>query len=96
MNARIASVTSTLVFSTLTLLCTLASAEAASTKTYQVTGPVLEVSPTTLTVQKGKEKWEIERNAGTTQSAGEPKVGDKVTVEYTMTATNVTSKPTKK
>jgi len=32
------------------------SLNAADAKTYQVTGPVLEVTPTTITVQKGEEK----------------------------------------
>ena len=30
-------------------------------KTYQVTGPVLEVTDTKIVVQKGSEKWEIDR-----------------------------------
>jgi hypothetical protein len=63
----------------------------AATKTYQVTGPVLEVSDTMITVQKGKEKWEIERTKDT-KVAGELKVGAKVTIEYRMTATSVEAK----
>lgn len=62
---------------------------------YQVTGPVLEVTDTKIIVQKGKEKWEIAKNA-TTKSLNDVKVGDKVTVEYEMTATEITSKPAKK
>jgi hypothetical protein len=31
---------------------------AASPNTYQVTGPILEVNDTVITVQKGKERWE--------------------------------------
>ena len=58
----------------------------AATKTYQVTGPVLDVSDSTVTVQKGKEKWEILRDA-TVKT--EVKKGDKVTITYTMTATDV-------
>src|SRR5689334_3147063 len=61
---------------------------AADAKTYQVTGPVLAVTPTTITVQKGEEKWQINRDAGT-KVTGEPKVGSKVTVYYTMTATEI-------
>ncbi len=57
---------------------------------YQVTGPVLEVSDSKIVVQKGKEKWELKKDAGT--KAADIKVGDKVTVEYTMTATVITSK----
>jgi len=60
----------------------------AAEKTYQVTGPVLEVSPTKIVVEKGKEKWELARDASTKVSA-EPKVGDKVTVMYSMTATSI-------
>ena len=58
---------------------------------YQVTGPVLSMTDTTITVQKGKEKWEI--NKGTATGATGLKVGDKVTVHYTMTATTVEAKP---
>ena len=57
---------------------------------YQVTGPVLEVTDTKIVVQKGKEKWELKKDAGT--KAADIKVGDKVTAEYTMTATTITSK----
>ena len=64
----------------------------AAEKTYQVTGPVLEVSPSKIVVQKGSEKWELARDASTKVSA-EPKVGDKVTVMYSMTATNIEVKP---
>ena len=59
---------------------------------YQVTGPILSITDTTITVQKGKEKWEIAKGAATT-GAADLKVGDKVTVHYTMTATTVESKP---
>ena len=41
------------------------SLNAADTKTYQVTGPVLAVTPTTITVQKGEDKWEIARDSKT-------------------------------
>jgi len=61
---------------------------AAATKTYQVTGPVLEVTSEVVVVQKGKEKWEIARTADT-KVKGELKVGAKVTIEYRMTATAV-------
>ena len=37
----------------------------AATKTYQVTGPVLEVRPDAIVVQKGSDKWEIARDAST-------------------------------
>jgi len=61
---------------------------AAMPKTYQVTGPVLEVTDDRIVVQKGRDKWEIGRDAGT-KVTGDLKVGAKVTVEYRMTATSV-------
>ena len=67
------------------------SASAADTKTYQVTGPVLDVSSSSITVQKGKEKWEIAKDASTT--GADAKKGDKVTVMYKMTATSIEEKP---
>ena len=39
------------------------AAGAADTNTYQVTGPVLSVTPTTITVQKEKEKYLKKTNA---------------------------------
>ena len=78
--------------STLSLLAaaslTFGSAFAATPKTYQVTGPVLAVTDDTVTVQKGDDKWEITRDKST-KITGEIKVGAKVTVEYTMSATTV-------
>jgi hypothetical protein len=64
------------------------AAFAAGTKDYQVTGPILEVNDSMIAVQKGKDRWEIARDANT-KASGEMKVGDKVTVHYTMTATNI-------
>jgi len=63
-------------------------------KTYEVTGPVLEVNDSMIVVQKGKDRWEINRDANTKVS-GDVKVGDKVHVTYTMSATNVEVKPGK-
>ena len=71
------------------------SLNAAETKTYQVTGPVLEVTPTSVTVQKGDEKWEIARN-GKTKITGDLKVGAKVTIYYRMIAEEVEVKEGKK
>lgn len=61
---------------------------AAGAKTYQVTGPVLEVNANTIVVQKGTDKWEINRDAAT-KVTGDLKVGSKVTIEYTMKAVSV-------
>jgi hypothetical protein len=64
----------------------------AGTKSYQVTGPVLEVTDSAIVIQKGKDRWEIARDAST-KVTGDLKVGAKVTVEYRMTATSVDVKP---
>lgn len=64
---------------------------AAGPKTYQVTGPILEMKDDTITVQKGKEKWEIAKDAAT-KVTGELKVGSKVTIEYTMKAATIEAK----
>jgi ribosomal protein S1 len=72
-----------------------ANALAAGAKDYQVTGPVVELTDSKIVVQKGEseksEKWEISRTADTKGMDG-VKVGDKVTVKYTMTATSVENK----
>ena len=70
------------------------SLNAADAKTYQVSGPVLAVTSTTITVQKGDDKWEIVRD-GKTKITGDIKVGAKVTIYYTMIATEVEVKETK-
>lgn len=67
---------------------------AGEAKTYQVTGPVLEVTPTTITVQKGNDKWELVRTSST-KVTGELKTGAKVTVFYTMVASDVEVKNSK-
>ena len=70
------------------------SAGAAAPKTYQVTGPVLEVTDDMIVVQKGKDRWEIARDAST-KVTGELKVGAKVTIEYRMSAATVEVKAEK-
>ena len=66
---------------------------AAEAKTYQVTGPVLEVTATSVTVQnKDNEKWQI---AGDAATIGKVKVGDKVTIKYQMVAKDVEVKADK-
>lgn len=79
----------------MTLLTVSLNAFAAAPKTYQVTGPVLEVTDSMIVVQKGKEKWEIAKDAAS-KVTGELKVGAKVTVEYTMTAKTIEAKEDKK
>lgn len=69
----------------------------AATKTYQVTGPVLEITADKIVVQKGKDKWELAKGAAEVPAS--VKVGSKVTIEYTMTAQSIvdkdSAKPTK-
>jgi len=72
-------------------LLALSTAVLAGPKEYQVTGPVLDVNPDMITVQKGKDKWEIGRTAATKVS-GDVKKGDKVTIMYTMTADSIEAK----
>ena len=68
---------------------------AAGPKTYQVTGPVLEVTDTMIVVKKGKDNWQVARDANT-KITGDVKVGAKVTIEYTMTAASIEVKEAKK
>jgi len=60
-------------------------------KTYQVTGPILELTDKTIVVQKGDERWEVARDENT-KAKSTLKVGQKVTVHYRMTATSVETK----
>jgi hypothetical protein len=76
------------------LLLSAALAYAAGPKTYQVTGPVLEVKDDMIAVRKGKDRWEIGRDAST-KVTGDLKVGSKVTIEYKMMGTAVDVKPEK-
>ena len=66
----------------------------AGEKTYQVTGPVLELTDKTISVQKGEDKWVLAR-AADTKVTGDLKVGAKVTIKYTMTATDIEVKGAK-
>jgi hypothetical protein len=67
---------------------------AAAVKTYQVTGPVLEVTDTMIAVQKGKDRWELARDPSTKVN-GDLKVGANVTIIYRMIATTIDVKPAK-
>jgi len=77
------------------MLLVASMAFAAGPKTYQVTGPVLEIKGDVIVVEKGKDKWEVAKDAATKVN-GDLKVGSKVTIEYTMTATKVDVKEDKK
>lgn len=68
-----------------------ASLWAAAPKTYQVTGPVLEIKGDVIVIQKDNDKWEIAKDAAT-KITGDLKVGSKVTIQYTMTAKSVEAK----
>jgi len=76
------------------LLLVASLAVAGPPKTYQVTGPVLELTDDLIVVQKGKDKWEIAR-AKDAKVTGDLKVGSKVTIEYRMTAATVEVKDAK-
>lgn len=71
------------------------AALAADANSYQVTGPILELTDSKIVVQKGKDKWELARNADT-KVTGDLKVGAKVTIQYSMTAQTVEVKADKK
>ena len=84
----------TLLLTPLVLVALAAGAHAAQPKTYQVTGPVVSVTGDTIVVKKGKDNWELGRDAST-KAPADLKVGDTVTVQYRMTATDVEVKPAK-
>lgn len=69
-------------------------ASSAFADTYQATGPVLELTDSKIIIEKGKEKWSFTRTPET-KVTGELKVGEKVTIEYTMTAVSAEAKPAK-
>ena len=69
------------------------SAAFAAPKDYQITGTISAMTDTTLTIMTiQKESWDIGRGADTKLPDG-AKVGDKVTVHYTMMAGTVDAKP---
>lgn len=75
---------------TAALLCTPALAAG---KTYQVTGPVLALTDKTITIGKGQEKWELNRD--TANIPADVKVGSKVTAQYTMSVVSIEDKSAK-
>ena len=64
------------------------SAHAESAKSYQVTGPIIALTDSVITVQKGDEKWEIARSASS-KVDGKLAVGSRVTVHYKMAADRI-------
>ena len=77
-----------IVLLAVTLAFATSVAHAASVKSYQVTGPVLELKDDMIIVQKGTEKWEISRDKAT-KVTGDLKVGSKVTIQYQMSAQEI-------
>jgi len=75
----------------LVALLTFAGSALADDHNYQVTGPILAVTPTSITVKKGKDPWTVSRDTST-QVTGDIKVGAKVTIKYHMVADTVTAK----
>ena len=85
------------LFSCIVLVMLLAPqwSQAAGAKKYQVTGVITELTDDTVTIQKADgDKWELNRDTKAVVK-GELKVGTKVTIQYTMTMTNVEAKPAK-
>lgn len=75
------------------LMLSLAPAGMTAPSDYQVTGPIVSMTDTTIVVQKGKENWELSKDAAVKPADGsELKVGDKVTIHYMMTAKTVEKK----
>ena len=64
------------------------AAFAGSPSSYQVTGPITAVDDSMITVMKGKEKFEVARDSST-KVTGDLKVGETVTIMYTMTAKEI-------
>ena len=62
---------------------------AAGSKTYQITGTVVEATGSKVTVEKGGERFEIDIDPATTKGSAQLKVGSTVTVTYLMSATKI-------
>ena len=67
----------------------------AAEKTYQVTGPVVSVTDTVIVVDKDVREVRDRPQQGHEAVAGEPRVGAKVTVKYSMTAASIEVKDEK-
>jgi hypothetical protein len=62
---------------------------AAGSKTYQITGAVVEATGTKVTVEKGTDRFEFDIDPATVKGSAELKVGSTVTVTYVMSATKI-------
>ncbi len=69
----------------------LASSGAFALDDFQVTGEVKEKTADTITVMKGKERFQIGLDKDT-KGAADVKVGDKVTIKYKMHASSIEMK----
>ena len=83
-----------LVALSLLILASASASAFADDHNYQVTGPVLAVTDTSITVKKGSSPWEVSRDSST-KVTGDLKVGSKVTIQYHMVADSVAVKPAK-
>lgn len=83
----------TLALTPLALLAFAGGLYAAQARTYQVTGPVTALTDDVITVRKGKDLWEIDRD-GSTKVSGDLKVGERVTVQYRLRAAAIEVNPT--
>ena len=68
-----------------------ATSALADARDYQVTGHVMAITDTSITVQKGGERWVILRDPNT-KVMGDSKVGAKVLIHYHMVADAITAK----
>lgn len=75
-------------FAVLFIVLLLVASVAFAGKVYQFTGKVLEIKDNVIVVEKGKEKFEMTRDANT-RIKGDLKVGAKVTVKYESRATDI-------
>ncbi len=83
-----------LVVAVLTAFSAPAFAVDLKTDSFQVTGTVSAVDDSSITVMKGKERFQIAKDAAT-KVTGEVKVGAKVTVHYKMYAVDIEAKAEK-
>jgi hypothetical protein len=61
----------------------------AGAKTYKITGTVVAVTGSMVTVEKGADRFEIDIDPATTKGSAELKVGSTITVTYVMSATKI-------
>lgn len=64
------------------------SAALAGPKTYQITGPVVAIDDASITIRAKREKWQFARDTNGVPAQA-LKVGDTVTVTYSMTTTKI-------